>query len=88
MKTINVHIERLILDGLPLDQRQGGPVGAAVERELSRLLADSGSASLLGPPSASASLQGGSIQVTERTTPGAVGEQIAGAVHAGLGVRP
>ena len=37
---INVHIERLILDGLPVTSLQGPEVGAAVETELARLLLD------------------------------------------------
>jgi hypothetical protein len=35
---LHVHIERLILDGLPLTRDQGAGVQAAVEMELSRLL--------------------------------------------------
>ena len=35
---INLHIERLILDGLPITRQQGPHVQAAVEAELTRLL--------------------------------------------------
>ncbi|MEK6374867.1 MAG: hypothetical protein AABO58_19485 [Acidobacteriota bacterium] len=37
--SIRVHIERLVLDGLPIAHRDGPLVQAAVEAELARLLA-------------------------------------------------
>jgi hypothetical protein len=36
---VNLHIERLVLDGLPVGSHQGPLVQAAVEAELARLLA-------------------------------------------------
>ena len=39
---INLHIERLILDGLPIEPRQRAQVQAAVEAELARLLRPAG----------------------------------------------
>ena len=39
---IELHIERLILDGLPLEIRHGPLVRAAVEKELTRLIAAHG----------------------------------------------
>ena len=39
---INVSIERLVLDGLPVSSAQGSLLGAAVETELARLLATGG----------------------------------------------
>ena len=39
---IHLHIERLILDGLPIERAQGPHVQAAVEAELSRLLTENG----------------------------------------------
>ena len=38
---INLHIERLVLDGFPLSSAQGMNVRREIERELSRLLAES-----------------------------------------------
>lgn len=35
---INLHIERLVLEGLPIAHHQGPLVQAALERELTRLL--------------------------------------------------
>ncbi len=39
---INLHIERLILDGLPVEARDSALVQAAVEAELGRLLSERG----------------------------------------------
>lgn len=36
---VNVHIERLVLDGLSIQGRDGAAVGAALQSELKRLLA-------------------------------------------------
>ena len=46
---IKVHIERLVLEGLPVMRSEGPLVQAAVQAELSRLLAEGG----LGPGLAS-----------------------------------
>ena len=43
---INVHIERLILDGLPVKGSDGSIIQAAVETELSRLLGEQGLAGM------------------------------------------
>ena len=52
MTTIHVEIERLILDGWPLDQRQARVVQSAIEAELSRQMSSSGSAEQFGTGSA------------------------------------
>ena len=35
---VNVHIERLVLEGLDVSSRDGDAIGAAVQRELARLV--------------------------------------------------
>jgi len=40
--TVRVHIERLVLDGLPVTAAQGPRVQAAVEAELTRLIETQG----------------------------------------------
>ena len=40
---ISVHIERLVVDGLPLTAAQAARMQPALERELARLIADHGS---------------------------------------------
>jgi hypothetical protein len=85
MKTITVHIGRLVLEGLSIHPREGRQVQAAVERELTRLFADGRLATELTTSRAVASLATPSIDVAGNANAGAVGERIAGAVHAGLG---
>jgi hypothetical protein len=46
--TIHVHIERLILKGLPITRAQRGTLGAALEAELRRLMSDGTSANSSG----------------------------------------
>ena len=81
---INIHIERLILDGLPITRNQHSLVQTAVEAELTRLLAADGLAPSLQTGGALSHLQGGSIQLTGEGNPGQLGQQIAQAVYGGI----
>ncbi len=83
--TINLHIERLVLDGLPIEQRQGPQLQATIEQELVRLLADGGTLARLGARGAVASINGGAIQIAPGADTAGLGKQIAAAVHGGLG---
>ena len=51
---INLHIEKLVLDGLPLERRDGPAVQRAVQQELSRLMADGNFAGSQSVPAARA----------------------------------
>ncbi len=82
---VNVHIERLILDGLPIASHQGPLVQTAVEAELTRLLAADGLAANLLVGGALSHLQAGGIQLTGEGNPGQLGQQIAQAVYGGIG---
>jgi hypothetical protein len=82
---INVHIERLILDGLPITRSQGQFVQATVETELARLLAADGLAPGLRMGGAMRSVPAESIQLTQGNDPGHLGRQIAQAVYGGIG---
>ena len=82
---INLHIERLILDGLNIGPGQGALVKAAVEKELSRLLTESGLASGLQTGIALPSLRVDPIQASRDTSPSHLGQQIARAVYGGIG---
>lgn len=81
---INVHIERLILDGLPITADQRPVVQAALEAEFTRLLVADG----LGP----GILYGGSlpklavapVYLPGQPDAGALGRQIASTVHQGM----
>ena len=82
---INVLIERLVLDGLPITRSQGRIVQAAVEAELARLIAAGElKTDLLGGgarPYASAN----AIQLASDDSPTRIGQQIAQSVYGGIG---
>lgn len=82
---INVHIERLILDGLPVAHRERPMLQAAVEAELARLLTSEGLAPHLLTGGAIPRLRGGNIQLTSEGDTGQLGRQIAWAVYGGIG---
>ena len=81
---INVHIERLVLDGLPVTSSQGSLVQAAVEAELARLLTAEGLSAEFLAGGAMPSLRAGGIHLTKDSNPTQLGQQIAQAVHGGL----
>ncbi len=82
---IRVHIEELILDGVPLGRQQGPLVQAAVEAELGRLLAEGGLAPGLVSAGAIPRLEAGPLHVAPNAGPANLGTGIAGAVYAGIG---
>ena len=84
---INLHIERLLLDGVPVEQRQGPLLQAAIAQELDRLLSASQLTVPTGAGGSLASIKGSSIQMTERADPAGLGAQIAAVLHDGLGGR-
>jgi hypothetical protein len=81
---INVHIERLILDGLPVARHEGPLVQAAVEAELARLLAVDGLANSLMSGGATSAVSGPEITLRGNHNPARLGQQIARAVYHGL----
>jgi hypothetical protein len=78
---IELHIERLVLDGLPVESSQGALIRSAVEAELGRLLAGNGLNPELLSGGALGSLRAGGIQLEHDFTAPQLGGQIAGAVH-------
>jgi hypothetical protein len=78
---INLHIERLVLDGLPVESHQGASIQSAIEAELARLLAVDGLKPELLSGGAIGSLRTGGIRLERNFTAPQLGEQIAGAVH-------
>lgn len=79
---IVVEIGRLVLDGLPLSNRDGHTVGAAVERELARMLALGGLSPELCAGGAVPRFQAPRLRMPEK--PVAMGNRIAVAVHSTL----
>ena len=82
---INLHIERLILDGLPLEARDSAVLRAAVEVELARLLSQNADISNRQTGDAMPSVRADAIQLTNETSPAQTGRQIAGSIYAGIG---
>ena len=66
---IRIHIERLILDGLPITHSQGPLVQAAVEAELTRLFTENGLAESFRAGGAVPSIRADAIQLTSGSIP-------------------
>jgi hypothetical protein len=81
---INLHIERLVLDGLPIESSQAAHVQAAVEAELSRLLTENGLGLHLQSGGAMPRLNAQPLQMAQGSSPAQLGKQIAQSVYGGL----
>ncbi len=82
---INLHIERLVLDGVSLSPGGRPLLQAAVQKELTRQLASGGLHNALQTGGALYSVPADGIQLTSDGSPASLGEQIAGAVYGGIG---
>jgi hypothetical protein len=82
---IELHIERLVLDGLPVTTAEGPRVRAAVESELARLLAAGGLNRELGGGRAVARISAPQISLGPRERPDAIGHAVARSVHGAIG---
>jgi len=80
---INLHIERLVLDGVNIAPGQRHLLQASVETELTRLLTDGGLAPSLAQGSALPNLSASDIQMTG-SNPIQLGRQIAQSVYGGI----
>lgn len=81
---INLHIDRLVLDGLPIKRHQGSLVKAAIESELGLLLAANGLSRDLSSSGARPSVATTPIHLTGNSSPRRLGEQIARVLHGGI----
>jgi len=79
---VELHIEELVLHGFAPEDRYR--IGDAVERELSRLLAEQGMPPLLARSGEIAGLDGGSFEAKPDSRAEAIGIRLAGAVYRGL----
>lgn len=77
---IRVHIERLILEGLPIDAEHGPAMQAALEAELTRILAERGLAPALQQGGATPYARAGSIRTARADTPAGIGTKIGAAL--------
>jgi hypothetical protein len=85
---INLHIEQLILDGLPIESHQASQVQAAVEAELTRLLTENGLSSHLQLGGALPILKANEIPLAPGNSPAQMGTQVAQSVYSGIGNKP
>jgi hypothetical protein len=84
---INLHIERLVLEGLPVTSGQALLVQSAVQEELARLLGLGPVAPQLMAGGAVPYARGSAVRFGGETGPRHLGTQIAQSVHEGLGAQ-
>lgn len=83
---MNVHlrIDHVVLEGLPVEQGDDRLLQAAVEAELTRLLADGPITPDLHTGGGRLSLQSEDIHVTDNDTPATLGRKVGRAVHGAI----
>ena len=80
---INLNIERLVLDGLPLNRFEAEQMKGAVELELSHLLSEDALAPHLLSGGAYPSLRVGEMGILA-SSPESLGKQVAQTIHGGI----
>jgi hypothetical protein len=80
---IELNIEELVLHGFPSDYRHR--IGDALERELTRLLAEQGLRVPLAHNQELASLDAGTFSLAPTAKASVIGVEVARAVYGGLG---
>lgn len=83
--TIRLHIERLVLDGIPVAAGQQHLLQAAVQAELARLLAAGGLAPALAAGGAVPRIAAPALNLPAGAGGVDTGSRIAASVHAGIG---
>ncbi len=81
---IHLHIERLVLEGLPIERSESAVVQAAVEAELTRLLSENGIAAQFQSGGAVPQVRAPGLQLTSNSS-AQIGQQIAQSVYGGIG---
>ena len=83
--SIHLYIERLVLDGLPVERSQAPHIQAALEAELRNLLAQNGLAQSLQVSTAVPSMCGDVIHLESNNNLTQMGTQIAQSVYSSIG---
>jgi hypothetical protein len=83
--SIHLHIDRLILDGLPVTAAQGPQVRAAMEAELSRLLTEGGLHPSLSSGGSLPQLPAAAMPLPAAAQPKPLGATIARAMYGRIG---
>ncbi|MGZ8158728.1 MAG: hypothetical protein ACXWT1_15835 [Methylobacter sp.] len=82
---INLHIERLVLEGVTIESGQRHTLQAGLEAELTRLLIGGGLAPTLAEGINLSRVFTEGIELTGNNTPAQIGQQIAQSVYGGIG---
>jgi hypothetical protein len=82
---VEVHIERLVLNGVAVAAAEQPALQAAVEAELGRRLAAEGLAPRLLAGGEVQRLPGGTVVMEDQPAPDQLGARIAGAIQEGIG---
>ena len=82
---IDLHIERLVLDGIDVGPAQRPHLQAAVEAELGRLLAEGGIGDGLAGGGAVPAVRAEGFALSADGSPVSLGQQIARSVYGGIG---
>ena len=81
---IELHIERLVLEGIDAPPGRGGQLREGVSAELSRLLRDGGLAGPVLQAGAVARLRAPAVTVPADRAPADLGRHLGGAIYKGL----
>ena len=79
---INLHIERLIVDGLSLSAREKAELSNALRQQLAGQLS---AASDLTGLASQRTVNGGTVALRDAEQPGAIGQKIGTAIYRGIG---
>jgi hypothetical protein len=82
---VKLHIERLVLDGIDLSPADRPVFQAALETELTRLLAEGGVESGLAGGAAVPAVRAKGFETAGDRDPARLGRQVAGSVYGGIG---
>ena len=80
--SVELHIEELLLHGFEANQRDS--IGAAVEREITRLFTEGGIPTLMAQNQEIAYCEATTFRVTPDANPEDIGTQIAQAIYGGF----
>lgn len=81
---VRLHIERLVLEGIAVSHADRPRLQATIERELQRLIGESGVSGGLSSAGAVPSIRGEDMRVDATEGPAELGRHIAGALYGGL----
>ncbi len=82
--SMNIHIERLVLDGVPVDKTHQSSVSESIKSELVNLLLENRRVSGSQTDGSIHSIRGGDIALETIQEPARLGQQIAGAIYRGI----